>query len=60
MLTVGEWLDKTEEIANELEKAADTLCTKEINRAKAYREGYIQACEDFNKQIICAISQNQG
>ncbi len=60
MLTVGEWLDRTEEIANELQHSANNRCAEEIKKANDYRDGYIQACEDFHKQMRYAISQNQG
>jgi len=60
MLTVGEWVDKTHEIADSLENKAKLQHTKEVERASAYRDGYIQACEDYAKEMRHAISHNQG
>ena len=60
MLTVGEWLDKTHEITDGLEERAKLKMNEEITKAKAYHDGYIQACEDFGKAMRQAISENQG
>ena len=60
MLTVGEWGDKTHEIADALENKEKLQYAKEVERAAAYRDGYIQACEDYAKEMCHAISHNQG
>lgn len=60
MLTVGEWVDKTNEIANVLENEASRRKATEMARINAYHEGYIQACEDYNRRMIHAIQENQG
>lgn len=39
--------DKIHEITDRLEKAAG----KKFRNAQAYYEGYVQACEDFSRNI---------
>lgn len=60
MKTVGEWIDKVNEIGNSLEHDANIELQEKIHKAKAYHEGYVQACEDFVREMSSAISQNQG
>lgn len=60
MLTVGEWVDKTHEITDMLEKSAYEKMDSEILKTRAYCEGYVQACEDFGKAMRQAITNNQG
>jgi len=60
MLKVGEWLDKTHEIADTLQREAAIQCGKEMERATAYKDGYVQACEDYAREMRHAISNNQG
>lgn len=60
MLTVGEWIDKIHEIADTLEDKANTECANTIQKANAYREGYIQACEEFDRKMKQAVSNEQG
>lgn len=60
MKTVGEWQDYTQKLANDLEHKASLKCSKEIEKAKAYHEGYTQAIEDFAQNMREEISQNQG
>ncbi|MCD8355885.1 MAG: hypothetical protein LUE11_04860 [Clostridia bacterium] len=43
-----------------LEDRANQICTKKIETATAYKDGYIQACEDFAREMRHAISENQG
>lgn len=45
------WKKKVEEICNTLEQQAEEECVKKINNADAYKNGYIQACEDFYKEL---------
>lgn len=47
------------------EKANEIIITlsryeKEVERAIAYRDGYIQACEDYVREMRYAITNNQG
>lgn len=35
-------------------------CSKEVERATAYRDGYIKACEDYAREMRHAINNNQG
>ena len=59
MLTVGEWIDVTHEIANDLEHRASMELGKEVAEAQAKHKGYTQACEDFARAMREKISQNQ-
>ena len=60
MLTVGEWIDKVHEITNEFEHKANEEFGSSVERAKVYREGYVQACEDFGKKMRWAIGNERG
>ncbi len=60
MRTVGEWLDKTDEICQELASKAERKKKEEIERTQAFFEGYIEACADFHKRMQTEISHNQG
>lgn len=60
MLTVAEWVDKVHEITNQLESESSKKLNSEIQRAQAYHDGYVQACEDFGKIMRSNISMNQG
>lgn len=60
MLTVGEWVDKVHEITDTLEREANEKCGEDIRKAHSYRDGYIQACEDFGREMRRAISKEQG
>ena len=60
MLTVGEWVDKGHEITYTLEHKATESCDEYIRKAQSYRDGYIQACEDFGREMRRAISKEQG
>lgn len=60
MLTVGEWVDKVHEITDKLEHEAVEKCEECIRHATSYRDGYMQACEDFGREMRRAISQEQG
>lgn len=51
MLTVGEWVDKVHEITDTLEHKATESCDEYIRKAQSYRDGYIQACEDFGREM---------
>jgi hypothetical protein len=41
MLTVGEWVDATHEIADELEHQSSEKLNKEVTQAQARHEGYV-------------------
>ena len=60
MITAGEWIDKVHEITDELERNAEKELENSVKKAQAYKEGYVQACEDFNKRMRRAISNEQG
>lgn len=60
MLTTGEWIDKVNEITEQLESEASKKLNAELKRAQAYHEGYVQACLDFGKIMRANISENQG
>lgn len=60
MLTVGEWVDKVHEITDTLEREANEKCDEDIKKAKEFRDGYVQACEDFGRKMRHAISREQG
>ena len=52
MLTVSEQIDKVHEITDELEcKASEKLA-----KAQEYHRGYVQACEDFGREMRRVIS----
>lgn len=51
MQTLGEWSDKVNEITDALEHAANKKLVEEVQKANAYRDGYIQACEDFGREM---------
>lgn len=55
MLTEREWMDKTHEITDELEHQAGT----ELQKAILYHKGYVQACEDFGREMRRMISEAQ-
>lgn len=59
MLIVGEWIDKVHEITDELERNAEKELENSVKKAQAYKEGYVQACEDFNKKMRIAIINEQ-
>lgn len=48
-------LDKVYEITDMLERKAND----ELNKATAYHEGYIQACEDFGREIRLKLIEEQ-
>lgn len=51
-----ELIKKTREITDRLEYEV----MKKLNEAQAYHKGYVQACEDFGKEIRSEIyDQNQ-
>lgn len=60
MLTVGEWVDATHEIANSMEHQSSVKLNRTIAEANARHEGYVQACEDFAKAMRQKISEEQG
>lgn len=45
-------IELSHEIANELEREA----WFELEKARIYHEGYMKACEDFDKKLRQAIS----
>ena len=49
-------LDQVHEITDILEHKAVENCDEYIRKAQSYRDGYIQACEDFGREIRRAIS----
>lgn len=60
MQTLGEWSDKVNEIEATLEHKAIENCDKYIRKAQSYRDGYVQACEDFGREMRKAIEVEQG
>lgn len=55
MLTVGEWVDKVHEITDRLEHQAGI----ELQKATSYHKGYVQACEDFGREMRGMITEEQ-
>lgn len=53
-------LDKVHEITDRLEHQATENCNESIRKAQSYRDGYIQACEDFGREIRRAISADRN
>mgnify|MGYP004709884425 CR=1 FL=1 len=53
-----EWMDKTHEIADRLENQANKKCSEQIEKARAYCDGYIQGVEDYAREMR-AILQNE-
>lgn len=51
MSTTAEWIDKVSEIADTLEGMANM----KLQEATAYHKGYVQACEDFGREMRLAI-----
>lgn len=56
MTTVREWVDKVHEITDTLEHQANT----ELQKATSYHKGYMQACEDFGREMRRLISEELG
>ena len=56
MTTVREWVDKVHEITDTLEHQANT----ELQKATSYHKGYMQACEDFGREMRRMISEELG
>lgn len=56
MLTEAGWIDKVHEITDMLEHRANIEYDKAVQKADAYRDGYVQACEDFGREMRRAIS----
>lgn len=48
-----------ESLCDDLEQKAKEKCKAEIEKANAYRDGYIQACEDFYRELRKMHPQNQ-
>ena len=55
MLKVGEMINKTHEITDMLERMANM----DLQKAQAYRDGYVKACEDFGREMRQAINMEQ-
>lgn len=55
-----EWLDRTHEIADELGRQANKKCSEQIEKAKAYCDGYIQGVEDYARVIRANISNEKN
>ena len=53
-------LDQVHEITDILEHKAVENCDEYIRKAQSYRDGYIQACEDFGREISRAISTDRN
>lgn len=60
ILTGREWVDKIHEITDALEHEAVENCDKYIRKAQSYRDGYIQACEDFGREMRRMISEERN
>lgn len=60
MQTAKEWVDKVHEITDMLEHKAIENCDEYIRKAQPYRDGYVQACEDFGREMRQAINAEQG
>lgn len=56
MLTVGEWVDKVHEITDRLEHQAGI----ELQKATSYHKGYVQACEDFGREMRRVIGEERN
>lgn len=54
-----EWLDRTHEIADILERRANEKCSKQIEKANAYRDGYVQGVEDYAREMRNDISNTK-
>ena len=55
MLAVGEWANKVHEITDTLEHQAGI----ELQKAISHHKGYVQACEDFGREMRRMISEEQ-
>lgn len=60
MLTVDKWIDKVHEITDALEHKSNAELRSTLEKATAYHEGYVQACEDFGREMRRAISNEKG
>lgn len=56
MTTAREWIEKVHEITDTLEHQANT----ELQKATSYHKGYMQACEDFGREMRRLISEERG
>lgn len=52
-----EWIDKVHAITDALEQRANERLAMEIQKATEYREGYVQACEDFGREMRHAVGE---
>lgn len=59
MQTLGEWADKVNEITDVLEQKAVKDCDNCVTKAQSYRDGYIQGCEDFGREMRRLIRGEQ-
>lgn len=59
-MTQKEWLDETHRIADNLERQANKECEEEIEKARAYCQGYIQGVEDYARAIRANIAKNKN
>ena len=55
MTTVRERVDKVHEITDTLERKANI----EMQKSISHHQGYIQACEDFGREMRRMISEEQ-
>ena len=53
-------LDKVHEITDKLEDIANKKLAEDIRKATEYRDGYVQACEDFGREMRRMISEEQA
>ncbi|WFR56401.1 hypothetical protein QA584_22735 [Anaerocolumna sp. AGMB13025] len=60
MKNVSEWVDTTNNIANQLQHAASLRLNEKVLQAQAEKKGYDQACEDFARAMRQEFSVNQG
>ena len=54
-MQADEWKDKVNDIEDRLEHKAIV----ELQKAEAYSKGYVQACEDFGREMRSAINAEQ-
>lgn len=53
-------LEKVHEITDKLEDIANKKLAEDIRKATEYRNGYVQACEDFGREMRRMISEEQA
>ena len=50
-ITSEEYKNMIDKMTNAMEHEANVKCSNEVEKANTFRDGYIQACEDYNRRL---------